>query len=118
MKKLFLSIALLISAYSFAQTGVSVQKVTPTVETKVIFSELTLTKDNVGKLSARVRFSVLDADNNVIENLFYYRTGDDFNTFWNGFTTGKYLYSQLELRNSSGSLVAIPNSVENDFVNP
>ena len=118
MKKILLIAAIQFSVSAYAQDGVSIEKITPTINTKIVFSEMNISKDiQNGKVSCRVMFVVLDSANNKIDNLIYSKSDEDFNTFWAGFTTGKFLYQQLELKNSSGNLITIPNSVEADFIN-
>jgi hypothetical protein len=127
MKKIILVLSLvIISTLSFAQVdtsvvdsiGIAYVKQQAPIKTSIVFSKLSMDKDSEnGQLSVTIIFNQYDSLGVKIDNLFFTAYGQDYNTFWQNWTTGKYLYQQLQLRDSKGNLIPIPGYVERDFIN-
>lgn len=82
------------------------------------FNTVSVTKDTLkvdGSLMAIVTFDVIgDSELTVSEMKLIYR-GEEFNTFWANFNSGKFLYDELKLQKELEATVT--NEVENDFIN-
>lgn len=79
------------------------------------FDELHIIGGENGKLEAIVSFVVKNekGERLAVERLHY--SSEDFNTFWEEFNTGKYLYDRLvEDKELS---IEVPEEVEENFVN-
>lgn len=79
---------------------------------KKVFHHVIVEKVN-GKLEARVAFNVLDQDDNIVKSELLIYAGEDFNTFWSNFNSGKFLYEELV----KGSDIEVPAEVEDEFLN-
>jgi len=82
------------------------------------FAGLTINKQGTA-LSAQVVFLVLDPTGKQIDTYTLSFTGKDYNTFWNAFNTGTFIYQEL------AKALGLPNSQipgakthETEFVNP
>lgn len=78
---------------------------------KIIFDELHIIGGKDKNLSAVVSFIILNENNERIDTKTITYTGEDYNTFWSNFNSGKFIYQELELG------IEVDNSIENDFIN-
>lgn len=82
----------------------------------VEFAHLRIDRDYNGSLSAEACFNLFNENDEPIgaERLTY--TGEAFNTFWDAFTTGTFLYTEVYKRIKGEPMVS--GDYEEDFVNP
>lgn len=66
-------------------------------------------------LRAEVTFCVLNELNQIVGKKYLTYSGEEFNTFWEGFSSGKFLYEKLVEKESLP--VIVDSSIEEDFVN-
>lgn len=80
------------------------------------FQLLRIEKDSIsGNVFASVVFSVVNERGEVIGQKSLNYTGEEFNTFWSGFTSGKFLFDEVVEKENID--VVVPPSVELDFIN-
>lgn len=118
MKKIISIIAIAFTINCYAQEGLTVVKPSASVSTKVVYSELYMHRTKEGVNSVKVVFVQYDLSGNFIQELYYEKSKTEFNEWWKNFTSGKFLYSQLALKDANGNSVSVSDSVESDFVNP
>jgi len=91
------------------------QKKTVAQSQEFTFDEVHITGGASGELKAVVSFVVNDENDKRIDTQVLEYSGEDFNTFWDGFNNGKFLYEQLVEKEALA--VSIPEDVEESFVN-
>lgn len=79
------------------------------------FDEVHITGGAKGELTAVVSFVVNDENGNRIDTQVLTYKGEDFNTFWENFDSGEYLYQELVEKEELA--VSIPEDIEESFVN-
>lgn len=80
---------------------------------EVTFDSCTIYNRN--GLVADVLFKVLNENGAVIEEILLTYEGEEFNTWWENFNSGKFLYDDLVTRKSFS--VEVPESIEAEFTN-
>lgn len=89
-------------------------------EQNIKFENILIQKDKNREgsydLIAIIKFGVWNENNERIDEKIIVYSGEDYNTFWSNFNTGKFLYDELKVKENLN--VDIPLEVENDFVNP
>lgn len=83
------------------------------VQTKKFYS-VVIARNIDNKLSATVTFVVLNEAEEVIKEEVLFYTGEEYNAFWNSFSSGAFLYEEL-IKNEED--LELPNDIENDFLN-
>lgn len=79
------------------------------------FDELHITGGANGQLVATISFIVNDENGKRIDTKVLTYSGEEFNTFWSDFNSGKYLYEQLVEKQELD--VTVPSSIEESFEN-
>lgn len=95
---------------------VEVIKQEQSIKTRVEFSNLGIYRES-DKVFMHVVFNEIDSTGTKVGIKEYTLFDDEYNRFWNAWSTGKDLYEQLKLRDLKGNLIDIPDSVENEFLN-
>jgi hypothetical protein len=81
---------------------------------KIVFSRVSI--ENIEtELRASLWFDILNEAGKRIGTKTYSYVGDDFNTFWTNFNTGKFLYDEFARQESLE--IDVPETVETEFTN-
>lgn len=67
------------------------------------------------KLEASVRFGIYNENNERIGEKVIIYSDEDYNTFWENFNSGKFLYTELKAKENLN--VEVTDTVEDDFIN-
>lgn len=80
-----------------------------------IFDEVHIVGGGAKNLAAIVSFIILDENGKRVDTKVIEYRDEDFNSFWESFNSGKFLYD--ELVEKEGFDVEVDEDVENSFVN-
>lgn len=69
-----------------------------------------------GEWSADVQTTVKDQNGNFVESLVNTYTGNNYNTWWDNFNSGRFVIEEIISKNSLNAI--IPPTIEEDFINP
>lgn len=79
------------------------------------FSSVAIRRDFIKGLIAVVTFDVLDDTGKKISEKKLVYTDTNYNTFWDGFNSGKFLYEELITK--EGIQAQAPSEIEDEFKN-
>jgi len=89
-----------------------------TLNAKWSFIGLTISINPLNKtFTSVVKYQAKDSTGKIIDTKSITYSGKDYNTWWNSFNSGAYLYSEL-LAKFPDIQGTIPSTVEGEFVNP
>lgn len=91
------------------------QEIVTAKEQNISFDKLSIVRDANGNLYVDILFSVTNESGVEVATKRLAYGGVDFNDFWSGFTSGKYLYEKLVEKEKLP--VTVDASVEDSFVN-
>lgn len=85
-------------------------------EQTIKFERLRIEKDTeYGRLTAFITFSILNEKGERVGQKDLDYSGQEFNTFWSGFTSGRFLFEEVVRKENIN--IEVPQTVENDFIN-
>lgn len=81
-----------------------------------IFDEVHIVGGGAKNLAAIVSFIILDENGKRVDTKVIEYRGEDFNTFWDNFNSGKFLYEEL-VANEGFDVEVNEKDAEDSFVN-
>ena len=81
----------------------------------VNFRDLHVHKDADGLLTAEIGFDVLDENGKRVKSYQRRYEGEEYNTWWDSFNNGKFLYQEINTTEGLGADVS--DDTEDDFIN-
>jgi len=78
------------------------------------FSSVVIRRLPNDKLEAEVHFDVLNEEGAPVASDTLRYAGEDFNTFWASFNSGKFLYEELVKTETD---ITVPDAIEEEFSN-